>query len=276
MSDDIFIEHNLKICKICGVQFKNIGPHMNHKHNISVKEYYDIYFKNESEGICKNCGEPTNFINMTRGYSIYCNYKCRSNCKDQQIQIRNTKLKLYGYSLQNLEKLRETRNIKSIEHFKEYFSHTNCNYIRYEKENSKRIFFKCRTCNNESSCVRGLVDRLARNKDYNICPHCFNKQTTSRMENDVFNYIKTIYSGKIFRNNRSIIKPKELDFWFPELNKAIEFDGKYWHKDTLEKDSIKNEICKNKGITLLRISELNWLNKNNAVKNQINNFLNYI
>lgn len=275
MSDDIFIEHNLKICKICGEQFKNIGPHMNHKHNITVKEYYDIYFKKENEDICKNCGNPTNFIDMNRGYSIYCCYKCRSNCKEQQTQIRNTKIKLYGLSLQNIEKLRKTRNNKSIEHFKEYFNHTNCDYIRYEKENHKRIFFKCRNCNNESSCVRGLIDRLARTNDYNICPHCFNRQTTSRMENDVFNYIKTIYFGKIFRNDRTVIKPKELDFWFPELNKAIEFDGKYWHKDTVEKDNLKNEICVNKGINLLRITELKWLNNTSEIKEQIYKFLNF-
>ena len=275
MSDDIFIEHNLKICKICGEQFKNIGPHMNHKHNITVKEYYDIYFKKENEDICKNCGNPTNFIDMNRGYSIYCCYKCRSNCKEQQIQIRNTKIKLYGLSLQNIEKLRKTRNNKSIEHFKEYFNHTNCDYVRYEKENHKRIFFKCRNCNNESSCVRGLIDRLARTNDYNICPHCFNRQTTSRMENDVFNYIKTIYFGKIFRNDRTVIKPKELDFWFPELNKAIEFDGKYWHKDTVEKDNLKNEICVNKGINLLRITELKWLNNTAETKEQIYKFLNF-
>lgn len=275
MSDDIFIEHNLKICKICGEQFKNIGPHMNHKHNITVKEYYDIYFKKENEDICKNCGNPTNFIDMNRGYSIYCCYKCRSNCKEQQTQIRNTKIKLYGLSLQNIEKLRKTRNNKSIEHFKEYFNHTNCDYIRYEKENHKRIFFKCRNCNNESSCVRGLIDRLARTNDYNICPHCFNRQTTSRMENDVFNYIKTIYFGKIFRNDRTVIKPKELDFWFPELNKVIEFDGKYWHKDTVEKDNLKNEICVNKGINLLRITELKWLNNTSEIKEQIYKFLNF-
>ena len=71
MSDDIFIEHNLKICKICGEQFKNIGPHMNHKHNISVKEYYDTYFKNESEGICKNCGKPLN-----KREKEFCNNDC--------------------------------------------------------------------------------------------------------------------------------------------------------------------------------------------------------
>jgi len=72
----------------------------------------------------------------------------------------------------------------------------------------------------------------------------------------------------VINNDRTqIINPLtnrhlELDVWIPELNKAIEYNGIYWHSfnkpNTVRKDKIKRAQCKEKGIDLLVIEERNW------------------
>jgi len=69
-------------CKICNFECKSKGGLSNHirqKHNITAKEYYDEYLKQENEGICPVCGKPTNFRSFSFGYSIYCSPKCVSS-----------------------------------------------------------------------------------------------------------------------------------------------------------------------------------------------------
>lgn len=68
-----------------------------HKNQITVKEYYDKYFKKEGEGICLGinhigikCKEETTFININIGYLKYCSPKCARNNKEIQEKIKQT------------------------------------------------------------------------------------------------------------------------------------------------------------------------------------------
>lgn len=57
-------------------------------------------------------------------------------------------------------------------------------------------------------------------------------------------------------NDRSILKPKELDFYIPEYNLAIEVNGVYWHSDKYkDKDYHYNKwkLCRDNGIMLLSV-----------------------
>jgi hypothetical protein len=68
----------------------------------------------------------------------------------------------------------------------------------------------------------------------------------------------------------------ELDFWFPEINKAIEYNGTYWHKSNYVKikDEIKKRKCIERGIDLLVIDENDWLSNKQSVLDNINMFIN--
>lgn len=78
--------------------------------------------------------------------------------------------------------------------------------------------------------------------------------------------------------NRKIIKPYELDIYIPELNKAIEFNGTYWHYSEKHfipgKHGLKSKLCRRKGIKLLHVREDLWLKDKEKMKNIIKNFLN--
>ena len=86
-------------CKICNKEFdtpKQLSWHVKH-HNLTNKEYYDEYLKQENEGICETCGKPTQFISMNKGYRHHCCKKCLNEDKAVQEKRLNTNEKKYGY-----------------------------------------------------------------------------------------------------------------------------------------------------------------------------------
>jgi len=97
------------------------------------------------------------------------------------------------------------------------------------------------------------------------CPICYNESTSSRQEKELQDYIESI-GYNIVRNDRTqIINPLtgknlELDIWIPDKNKAIEYNGTYWHSFEKRKinDKIKSYQCKQKGIDLLIVNDDKW------------------
>lgn len=114
------------------------------------------------------------------------------------------------------------------------------------------------------------------------CPICDYTKTTSKAEKEILEIVKQLLPYIIIiENDRTQIlnpltnKNLELDIWIPELNKAIEFNGKYWHSNKYSKykDEEKIKQCINKNIDLLIIQEQKWLDdKNNCIK-QITNWI---
>ena len=90
---------------------------------------------------------------------------------------------------------------------------------------------------------------------------------TSKAEKEIVEFIKSIYSGEIITNDRKILNGKEIDIYIPDLNLAFEYDGIFWHNNI--NNSYKFEECKAKGIRLIRITEPEWVTKNNKIKNFI-------
>ena len=74
-------------------------------------------------------------------------------------------------------------------------------------------------------------------------------------------------------NDRSVIKPKELDLIIPSHNLAIEFNGLFWHSELQGKDRKyhidKTNSCKEAGYELIHIFEHQWVNKQEIVKDII-------
>ena len=93
------------------------------------------------------------------------------------------------------------------------------------------------------------------------CPKC--KSIISKPEIEIQEYIKNL-GFEILTNKRNIIKPKELDIYIPELKKAIEFNGEYWHYSKKHfipgEHGLKSNLCRKKGIKLLHIREDLWIN----------------
>ena len=73
-------------CKCCNTQTNLVIDsfsrfHLKKIHNMSLKEYYDIYIKGENEGICLECGKETKFVSYKDGYNEFCSRECARKSK---------------------------------------------------------------------------------------------------------------------------------------------------------------------------------------------------
>jgi hypothetical protein len=113
------------------------------------------------------------------------------------------------------------------------------------------------------------------------CMVCSIESSSSKTEQEIYGFVKQIYDGDVISNDRTqIVNPEtgcglELDIWLPELNKAIEFNGVYWHSfcDVKRKDKIKKQQCKEKEISLMLIHEQDWINNKENCLNKIKEFV---
>ena len=175
----------------------------------------------------------------------------------------------------------------------------------------KKVWWLCSKCGHEWKAQ--INNRVNANKTG--CPACWQASHKSRQENEVAEYmqsylcehhmnhtmhrsikIKRIYemmnlnADTIFSNSNSNHKDlrqhllKEIDIYIPELNLAVEYDGDYWHNDSVmltqrgmtneDAHMIKQKLCSQAGIKIIFITEHDWLNYNQHVKQHINLIMN--
>lgn len=124
-------------------------------------------------------------------------------------------------------------------------------------------------------------------KHHEICTICNPlHKPYSYGEKELAEYVSSIYDGAILENNRTIIKPRELDIYLPELRLAIEYNGDYWHanpkyyskdhiigevpaKEVWKEDKQKINRCIKAEIELLIIWEDDWTNRQDVVKQEL-------
>ena len=141
------------------------------------------------------------------------------------------------------------------------------------------IRLKCLVCCGEFSINRQyLVSR--KNSKEDICLNCNPKLSgTSKMEQELFDFIRNNYNGSIQKGDKTILKNREIDILLPELNLAFEFNGLYWHSEIHKDNNYHNKKttdCLNEGIKLLHIWEDDWLFKKDIIKSIILNKLGVI
>jgi len=156
--------------------------------------------------------------------------------------------------------------------------HTKSN--EYETQNKTQIDCECPNGHRQLKSVRKW--RIGRR-----CSYC----STSGPELEVRKFIDTL-DVKVIYNDRKKLNGKELDFYFPDIHKAIEFNGDYWHcnrnkfistyfnkhkqlyaKDIWELDKNKANKCENIGIDLLIIEEGKWKQNNTLTMDRIKEFI---
>jgi very-short-patch-repair endonuclease len=117
---------------------------------------------------------------------------------------------------------------------------------------------------------------IRKSKNQEICNLC-NEYIGSMAEQEVFDYIKTIYFGNITRSDRKLIKPLEIDMVLEDIKICIEFNGDYWHSTKIIDDQYyhmdKSKSCISKGFRLLQIKERDWYEKKDEVKNKMSQFI---
>lgn len=107
-------------------------------------------------------------------------------------------------------------------------------------------------------------------QEFGLEPLSFFQSTGERSLTD---FLESNYNGDIQIRNKTIIYPYELDIWLPELNTAIEYNGIYWHSENNGKNRtyhlLKHELCKQNGVRLIQIYDIEWLYKTNISKSRL-------
>lgn len=265
--------------------------------NIDDQQYSG---KNNIKKLCRKCIkkdsiEKTKKTNMLR-------YGVTNPAKAKVIQekIKQTNLKKYGVT--SPAKNEDIKN-KQRKTLKEKYGDTNpgaqANHIKFMKYRSEQsdilelewldkdnfrgkyddnggpIFynFKCLKCGNIFQ-----DDFHSREPICRVCNPLFVGK--SKIEDDIYDFIKNNYNnGIIIRHDRKILNGKELDFYFPEKNLAIEFNGTWWHgykfgeemslSEFKRKHEWKRIECQKLGIRLLNIDEADYINRPEVFNNFI-------
>ena len=308
-------------------------------HNMTIKDYYDKFYKKENEGICPVCGKSTKFIRFVEGYRVFCSSKCAANYLETIEKRKATNFKKIGvcfplqnesiknktkntilekYGVENPSQIQDVKNKKiktTLEHYgvinpfnidrvkehcrekakikgkhKNFYFKKYCSYYKTGTIidfNDGLITIHCNNCNNTSTMSQHLFFVRLKRK-HEPCLIC-NKLTSpvSYKEKELYSIISENYNGLIIRNNRKIIPPQELDFYLPEINLAIEFNGTYWHADKRfykaddmlihgsaqyiwSRDENKQIECHKRGIKLISITEYDYnTNRENIIKTLI-------
>lgn len=132
------------------------------------------------------------------------------------------------------------------------------NACEYKNAMVRNLRIKC-SCGNVfttsfSNYIRAEVNR---------CPKCTQKESCGEVK--IRNFLELYHIDYVQEKRFNDCRDKRtlpFDFYLPSYNMCIEFDGKQHFESvfgedsfvrTQEHDRIKNEFCKNQGITLLRI-----------------------
>ena len=210
-------------------------------------------------------------------------YLCKCDC-GREILIRHYCLKR-GQNSCECQKLDKARNahIESSRERRIYPEYLLS--LLQDKEEKERLekrelvyeykaLFKCSVCGDLFR--RSLSSVIRSNKNRKIpsvvCKNCSNQ--TSSQEDEIYNYLISLglHDEDIRRNDRTILFPLELDFFIPKYNLAIEYNGSYYHSDTSKptmyhRDKFLN--CEKKGIHLISVYEIDWINNNDKIKELI-------
>lgn len=128
------------------------------------------------------------------------------------------------------------------------------------KIHEEKYWFTCKNCGHKWK----QMIRFDRNLS---CPNCHPfEHGSSRGELELYDLLLTT-GYNVVNKNRTILDGKEIDIYFPDYKFGIEYDGAHWHTD--EEDRTKDQLCKEKGIFLIRVDDIDFCCDRADVLNRI-------
>jgi hypothetical protein len=139
------------------------------------------------------------------------------------------------------------------------------------KSDKGSYVIECGMCSNRFVILHTLMYKRIIGGEI-ICTEC-NPKSQAIKENELYNFIRENYNGKVIKNYRNLIS-KELDIYLPDLNLAFEFNGLYWHSELYKSRNYhidKTKECNDNGVQLIHIWEDDWILRKDIVKSIILN-----
>ena len=285
-------------CQICDFESegKKFSNHLQKEHKLKSKDYTLKYICKDYIG-CLNCGKETRYVAYT--FKKYCKdcakigmsiggKKGGQNESWNKGKTKETDSRIKGHvgknnpfwgkkhSEETLNKISLTKRLggrevleRILKRSKEFEILTPLD--EYFSRQRQYLDFKCKKCKFECKKTLQAFERGS------LCPKCY-PVTKSKAEKEIYEYIFNLGINDVLSNNRSLIKPKEIDILSKQNKFGIEFNGLYWHSDIIDKttkyDLIqKTKLCKDAGIKLMHIFSDEWEYKKDICKSMIKNRL---
>ena len=243
-------------CEICNKQFKSLcalSKHIKFTHHMNKLYYYNQYMAmSPLEGYCATCGCPTEFLNL-RGYKEHCSNRCaqkdpkilaKIHTEEHEKHVSEGVRRSYNKETQN-NRIKHTIQNNLIK-----YGVTNVSQrkdVQEKMKNTIRNKYEQFCIDNDCVSRKYLIQKygsgwLKLNLPVLKCGNAYfieNKYITlidkyhsksSIYENIIYDFLTKIYDGAILRHNRpEFLYGKELDFYLPDINLAIEYNGSYYH-----------------------------------------------
>ena len=200
-------------------------------------------------------------------------------------KFRDVNLERYGFeSYMSTKEFKEKSRMTNLERYgssipsqsedlriKYYNNCKDVNYIRYDDSKGESVY-KCNLGHEFHICSDNYISRSKENIP--LCTICNPiGDSVSIKEKDLFEFIKSVYSGEIVKSYRDGL---EIDIYIPELKLGFEFNGLYWHSNKYKNNKYhlnKTNHFKRLGIRIIHIWEDDWSIKKDILKSQIKNWL---
>jgi very-short-patch-repair endonuclease len=212
-----------------------------------------------------HCGNPTRYINFTVGYRHYCSRSCAQTSPMSTFDRRHRHTKLWA----NPGWKDQTATAMKAAHFKNRTPKklallaergiTSLDAIEPGQSNEYRW---------KHSCGEIFTRSFARIAGI-YCPVCH----VSQGQGELYEEIKKRYKGQLIVNDRQAIAPKEIDIYLPALKLGFEFNGKYWHPGDGTREKNKSTECKQAGIKLVHVWEVEWKKDRSKTLKQLDKLL---
>lgn len=227
-------------CPICS---KNSFTPLSYRKYVKIISGWSIIvlddYKNFNTALHYKCLKHDYIFTMTPISFRRGNYRCKK-CKYEHNSLIQRKS-----NSEFLEELKEAHNSKII---------ATDNYINTHT----KIMFKCLVCKNYWKAEPNSVLRISG------CPYCNNSHGEIVIKRILDRGGINYQSPKIFKDCLNI-RPLHYDFYLPDCNLLLEYDGLQHYKsieffggeksfiDQQKRDAIKNKYAKDNGYILIRI-----------------------
>jgi hypothetical protein len=209
------------------------------------------------------------------------NEKYGSNSPLQNKEIKqksqDTLFKNYGVDNPNKSNILLKKRVITFSNnmrkkFLEIYKNIGLYDIDYKK---KKMFLKCEKGHEYELELDLFHNRRISNTILCVICNPIDKHI-SGCELQLQDFINENYDGIKILNNRTTLKPFELDVYLPDLKLAFEFNGLFYHSEKCISNnyhSNKTEDCEKQDIQLIQIYEDDWVYKYNIVISRILNLL---
>lgn len=265
------MESELVKCGVCGYETSRMGlmPHVMQIHKIDLNTYVekygeyrrrqlDLLKRAETSGIfCKVCNQ-----NVASERHLCFHLKEKHSLTKKEYVVKHILNNNIPECKCGCGKKVKIRAIGKPPYWPDYLYGHNTNDCHI---GSKRSY---------ESKIKMRESAIKRLKEKNSVFY----RATSKDEVEIREWLETFYDKQVLYNDTTILRGRELDFFFPDINFAIEFNGIRFHSDLYRKKDFhvkKTEECNSLGIKLMHIWAPDWYINKDIIKSQIKNILGF-